>query len=91
MPCRDEFSYSDCSHYQNRANLNARVACEALRNLEQLGKLGGLSNETRYWWREHKAADAIRVKREEAEKERRRVASKARAKLTKEELKALGL
>ena len=49
------------------------------------------SLELQIWWRDHKAADAKRRSQEEEEARRRQYRASARAKLTPEERRAVGL
>ena len=92
MPCSD--GYPPGSRIivdTSRADLNARVACEALKRLELLNELHGLSVETTAWWRAHKAEDARREAAERAEIERNEIARTALLKLSPNERRALGL
>ncbi len=50
--------------YQEESERLTRIACEMAQWLEASGDLGKCSTETRKWWKEHKAWDAAREKRE---------------------------
>ena len=68
-----------------------RVACEALRMIEHMGDLGGLTAETRGWWIEHKKVDVERIAAEKRKTTKRKLQQSGLSKLTKEEKDALGL
>jgi hypothetical protein len=59
MPCYDSRD-NDCSYDRDRANVNARVACDAITVLEKYGIAHRLTAESAAWWKEHKAADLKR-------------------------------
>lgn len=63
MPCYDSRD-NDCSYDRDRANVNARVACDAITLLEKYGIVHHLTPASAVWWAEHKAADLKRNKTE---------------------------
>lgn len=76
----------------------ARIACKALAVIEQTDpKLEsvGLSRTDKAWWTAHKKADAARIAKEEKElakkREQARLRMEALAKLTPEEIAAIGV
>ena len=102
MGCRDEGrageEYSrEARELKDRLDAVTRMLCGVLTQLETAEpvKIGDLPTETQEWWSAHKTADAKRlateaeVRRREQETADLRV--RARAKLTPEERKALGL
>lgn len=97
MPCSDGREAQDRVEEGNRLDLATRVACEALSVIE--GHKDGmirplivqLSKEAQNWWSLHKAADKRRKALEEEARHRQEVKTKALAKLSTEERKALGL
>jgi len=105
MPC---MNYDDSwrDNWHDRAKITAlseitnrvsRVACRALRALEQGTKIEDVlkDKETRDWWAAHKKADDARIAKEEKAKQKQleltEVKKQAIAKLTDEELEAFGL
>ncbi len=77
-----------------RANLNARVACEALRNLSvhiEVNVDPLLSKELKKWWKEHQKQDERRLNAERMEAERQKELATAVAKLTPRERELLGI
>lgn len=66
MPCYDERSTYSYGRLEERADTNARVACEALRLLEEAIRVAEtsnrLSNGAYLWWGEHKKFDKKRRK-----------------------------
>lgn len=95
MPCRDG---GPIDTYENpttrrRLDLATRVACEALRSLDKnrLNGSSSLSKEARDWWAAHQEEDRRRERQEQQQREREALRRKARAKLTPEERKALGI
>lgn len=61
MPCKDPGDGIDNTrHYQEKLDKVTSVACEALRFLEDDGRLADLSPELRRWWRQHKVVDRRR-------------------------------
>ena len=90
MPCRDGGpDYVDYDRLsRDYGRLEAKL-CETLTVLEDAGKLGRVSKTTRIWWRKHKKADAIRQAREKERLKLRKLAARARGKLTVEEMEAL--
>lgn len=85
---------SDVRRLKKEADKLARIACEALTELEKAGKADFLilkNDELREWWEAHKEADR-KEKARVAEKERReRVKQEALDRLTDEEKELLGL
>lgn len=78
----------------DRCNLNARVACEALRFLSEYMSTTtdpDLSKELKKWWREHKELDQRRLNLEREEAERQREIAEAVAKLSPRERDLLGI
>lgn len=101
MPCMSydtnwasSSSDSDIKRLKKEADKLARIACEALTELEKAGKADFLilkNDELREWWESHKEADR-KEKARVAEKERReRVRQEALDRLTDEEKELLGL
>ena len=99
-PCTDGgYRYEDL---RERARLQAAL-CAVLSALTDAdafdttldrvawGKAGISRAWLQAWWDEHQRKDVERIAREKAEVERREAAQAARAKLTLEELTALGL
>ena len=83
---------------KNECDKLARIACKALAVIEQTDpKLDsvGLSRTDKAWWTAHKKADAARIAKEEKENakklEQDRLRKEALAKLTPEEIEAIGL
>ena len=94
MPCQDFDTLDDgYTARQERIRLDkaTRVACEALRFMEDMGGLGEVSKEARAWWKDHKQADEHRRERERAAKHLKEQRERALRKLTIEERVALGL
>ena len=91
MPCMDgPTAEDDARMAQERADVNARVACEVLRLLTS-AQIGRLSQEAQQWWAEHLIADRQREERE-AEALRHEMLKRAGlAKLSDDEREALGL
>lgn len=76
----------------------ARIACQALAELEKVAPESGLlmfPSELTRWWDAHKQADAARIAKEQKEKDKKaeqaRLRKAAMAKLTDEERAAFGL
>lgn len=97
MPCRDwddsGVRYITDPVTKERLDRATRVACEALKKLDQ-GRLNGsstLSEDARTWWKAHQEDDRRREAAEAARRQRQTLKSKALAKLTAEEKKALGI
>lgn len=92
MPCRGY----DADDYSRDANEATRAACDIARVIrkehpEAWKKMqGSLKKKTLAWIEEHDAEDRERAQEERVEKNRRSLASKAKAKLTKAERDALG-
>ena len=82
---------------KNECDRLARIACKAITQLEQLDpELKTFKDtESRKWWAAHKKADAARIAKEEKENakklEQERLRKEALAKLTPEEIEAIGL
>jgi hypothetical protein len=72
----------------NKQDLDQAVnqLCEQIR---EIGNLHAFSLELQMWWREHEAADRLRLVREQRQAEERALAETALKKLSKEELEAL--
>ncbi len=100
MPCRD----GGPSPEQVREERDIpKVLCALLTRLEASASLDRVLAEcdwveagvevewVRAWWAKHKIEDALRRKYEAARREEQRVAAEARAKLTPEERRALGI
>lgn len=83
MPCHDHYPSQEETEALHRANLNARVACDAIRILVQHGLVAGLSEESQQWWGRHLAYDKLRLD----EKERRREERKERLRRTISDLR----
>lgn len=89
--------YIDNPETKQRLDAATRAACEALSVIE--GYKDGmirllivqLSKDTQRWWSLHQAADKRRKALEEEARHRQEVKTKALAKLSAEERKALGL
>lgn len=101
MPCQSYTSNwasdstdRDVQRLKAEADKLARIACEALTELEKAGKADFLilkNDELREWWEAHKEADR-KEKARVAEKERQeRVKQEALDRLTDEEKELLGL
>lgn len=96
MPCRDggPIDYvRDSPETIRRLNLATRVACEALQKLDDVSPSvsAALSKTARDWWRKHQEEDRRRQEAELARQRRETLRTRARAKLTPEERKALGI
>ena len=107
MPCRDYMDDVDHSStirdMKERTDMLSRISCKALDSLDALndGTLEALllkDPEMHKWWIAHKeadrqAAEKLRKANEKrvAEEHRKEVAKSALAKLTPEEIKALGV
>lgn len=94
MPCLngDEYDYprASASEAKARLDLATRVACKAMRCLEELGAPFP-DSETSLWWIKHKEQDTLRLQREQEERKAKKKKKAALAKLTPEERKLLGL
>jgi hypothetical protein len=93
MPCfvtgsaeGDERLYRE--EVEAKATRLCRLLCELCRHCE--GRMD-MPPRVRAWWVEHKKVDAKREAEERRDRETRRLARKAKAKLTVEEREALGL
>lgn len=99
MPCYDERSSADwkwtnwkwTNEWKPRLDAATRAACEAMTALENEHITGVVSPESQAWWEAHKEQDRRRLRREREEAERKEAKERARAKLTKQERKLLGL
>lgn len=94
MPCYsgDEEDYRRASASEAKAQLDlaTRVACKAMRYLEELGA-DFPDSETALWWIEHKEKDNLRLQREREKRKAEKKKEAALAKLTPEERKLLGI
>lgn len=96
MPCR---SYEDDNNYEVtrlRAQVDrlARIACAAMDELEQNEIVEGVllkNEEVRSWWVDHKEADRKAQAARERAEQKRKLRQNALAKLSDEEIKALGI
>jgi len=79
---------------KREADRLARVACQAMQTLEDMGKADFLllkDEEVREWWTAHKEADRKAREAFEARLRREELKAAALAKLTEEERAALGI
>ena len=93
MPCRNgnEENYLAIeAKAKAELDLATRVACKAMRCLEELGAAFP-DSETALWWIEHKEQDRLRLQREQEKRQAKMKKKAALAKLTPEERKLLGL
>jgi hypothetical protein len=90
---RNEQLIKENAELVERANLNARVACEALRALSGYIKVdtSTLSKELKKWWKEHKKQDERRLNAERMEAERQKEIAEAVATLTPRQRELLGI
>lgn len=100
MPCMsygDDWARSSSDYEVKRllisADKMARIACRALTALENGTSLDAVlkDEETATWWKAHKKADAAAAKVRAKEKAAKLAKAEALAKLTPEEIDALGL
>jgi hypothetical protein len=72
----------------NKQDLDQAVKqlCEQIR---EIGDLHAFSLELQMWWREHEAADRLRLVREQRQAEERALADRALQKISRDELEAL--
>lgn len=92
MPCRyDGSPEGNTRYFEEQLGRVTRVACEALRFLEDDGRLPDLSPELRRWWKQHKATDRRRREAEQEIARRKVLRKKALARLSPAEKRALGL
>ena len=94
MPCYDNYglpSICDHSDLKRRNDELAQILCLVGRWADLTGRGGDMPPQFVKWWRAHKEVDRKRLVREQKEREKNRLAQKARAKLTIAERKALGL
>ena len=101
MPCMSydtnwasSSSDSDIKRLKKEADKLARIACEALTELEKAGKADFLilkNDELREWWEAHKEADRKEKARVAEQERRERVKREALDRLTDEEKELLGL
>jgi hypothetical protein len=87
-------SDSDIKRLKAEADKLARIACEALTELEKVGKADFLilkNDELREWWEAHKEADRKEQARIAEAERRERVRKEALSRLTDEEKELLGL
>jgi hypothetical protein len=99
MPCSDNYPpafYGDHRHTrvtQENAKLST-LLCEACTAIDAANAAGAQivrSHALLQWWSDHKALDAERIKREEAEARRQALRVALLKKLSREEKDALGL
>jgi hypothetical protein len=79
---------------KREADRLARIACQAMQTLEDMGKADFLllkDTEVREWWAAHKEADRKAREAFEAKLRREELKAAALAKLTPEERAALGI
>lgn len=92
MPCRDGGPYEVYENPDTRRRLDTStmIACEAFQimSAEQIASLPKICQK---WWKDHQEADRVRKERENDERNRQLRRSRALAKLTPEERRALGL
>lgn len=67
------------------------LLCCACTELERHGLICGMPAALVAWWGSHQAADRVKTSEAEATASRKRRADEARAKLTPDELEALGI
>jgi hypothetical protein len=90
MPCMDGGpSYEQVQREKRFFVAQARLACDRCRDLEKRGL--PIPSWAVEWWEQHKRDDNARERRESAEREARKLKESALAKLSPEELKALGV
>jgi hypothetical protein len=98
MPCYD--SRGDANTPEGRDELLrsfthnsplAEIMCELMRRIEYECPSLPVPDAAAHWWKEHKARDAAKAKREAASQRKADIAAAARAKLSPAERKALGI
>ena len=85
MPCRDYYPTDSETRANKEQALIRSLLCEACNLIDEKQ----MSKTLRKWWRAHKAADAKRQAEEKERKRLDRIAAKAMAKLTTEDVEAL--
>lgn len=103
MPCRDYVDdtrivteYRDNPETKKRLDRVTRLLCFVIRNLTPLEKnhlFGHKSNgqDLKKWWITHQKQDKLRLQKEKEKREHKKIKTKALAKLTPKEKRALGL
>jgi hypothetical protein len=89
MPCNGGGSYD--GEYHQKINSLTQMLCMQLRALERTGNADLIHDAVQVWWEQHKLVDAQRLANEKLERANRKLAAKAKKKLTREERRALGL
>lgn len=89
MPCRYDESPGEIQARQHKLDVMARLACDHCKQLEATGL--AVPEWAEAWWAEHKVLDAAREAREAKERQRRELAVAAMARLSADELAALGV
>jgi hypothetical protein len=93
MPCRD-YEPDVPRDYQKQLDRLARIACKAMTELAEQGKVDFLllrDDEVREWWDQHQEADRKAREERELKEREERIRSEALAKLSAEEKKVLGI
>jgi hypothetical protein len=101
MPCMSyesdwarDSGYNEVKRIKKEADRLARIACQAMQALEDMGHADFLllkDTEVREWWVAHKEADRKAREAAEAKLRREELRAAALAKLTPEERAALGV
>lgn len=101
MPCQSydtnwahDSNDRDVKRLKKEVDKLARIACEALTELEKTGKADFLilkNDELREWWEAHKEADRKEQARLVEEERKERIREEALARLSEEEKELLGL
>jgi hypothetical protein len=98
LGCSSDGFATGPTHYEQLQEVT-KMLCGLCREVEKLcveshltptttmGHVSGLN----LWWQKHQEIDALRLGRERAEALRTKLKAEARAKLSREELEALGL
>lgn len=92
MPCRDggPTDAERSSDYRRKVDHLTRMLCEVLKTLTS-SEIAALSRETQVWWTNHQEVDRRRLEREKQARETERKRKAAKAKLSPEEIRLLGL
>ena len=76
---------------RKRNTRTTRMLCETLAEFEKYEEFKHLPADVKQWWNKHKIIDSKRKRREELELKSRKIAARAKSKLTRAELRALKL